>query len=86
MSTADDMERLAAKAALRARIKIVLNQVQCDERTRQSMVVMKKLLVHPIYVSSNKVAVFLSMNDEIETSGIVRDIFDSGKHCFIPRL
>ena len=85
MSTAD-MERLAAKAVLRTRIKIALKQLQCSERTRQSVVVTKKVMAHPKYVSSQSIAVFLSMNDEIDTSNIVRNIFESGKHCFIPRL
>ncbi|EFX89781.1 hypothetical protein DAPPUDRAFT_187016 [Daphnia pulex] len=79
------MERFAAKAALRTRIKIALKQLQCSERTRQSIEVTKKVLAHPKYASSRGIAVFLSMNDEIDTSNIVRDIFDSGKHCFIPR-
>jgi 5-formyltetrahydrofolate cyclo-ligase len=86
MSSADNMERFAAKAALRTRIKIALKQLQCSERTRQSKEVTKQVLAHPKYASSRGIAVFLSMNDEIDTSNIVRDIFDSGKHCFIPRL
>jgi len=86
MSTADDMERFATKAALRIRIKIALKQLQCSERTRQSVEVTKKVLAHPKYTSSRGIAVFLSMNDEVDTSNIVRDIFDSGKQCFIPRL
>jgi 5-formyltetrahydrofolate cyclo-ligase len=86
MSTVDDMERFAAKAALRTRIKIALKHVKCSERERQSMEVTKKVLAHPKYVSSRGIAVFLSMNDEIDTNDIVRSIFENGKHCFIPRL
>lgn len=87
MSTAaDEMEYFAAKAALRNSIKIALKQLKCQDRSTQSLEVTKKLLAHPKYLSSKGVAVFLSMKDEVDTEGIVRNIFDSGKHCYIPRL
>ncbi|KAI9557592.1 hypothetical protein GHT06_017420 [Daphnia sinensis] len=85
-TAADEMETFAAKAVLRNSIKIALKQLNSQDRNTQSLEVTKKLLAHPKYLTSKAVAVFLSMKDEIDTEGIVRNIFDSGKHCYIPRL
>lgn len=87
MSTAaNEMEILAAKAALRTSIKIALKQLKCQDRSIQSLEITKKVLAHPKYLSSQRVAVFLSMKDEVDTASIVQNVFTSGKHCFIPRL
>uniref|UniRef100_A0A673KKL2 5-formyltetrahydrofolate cyclo-ligase n=1 Tax=Sinocyclocheilus rhinocerous TaxID=307959 RepID=A0A673KKL2_9TELE len=64
----------AAKQALRREIK-----------GRVSRVVSQKLFRHPKYLSSQRVAVFLNMHDEVRTDDILQDIFKRGKACFIPR-
>ncbi|KAI3377196.1 hypothetical protein L3Q82_009109 [Scortum barcoo] len=43
------------------------------------------LFRHPRYVSCKRVAVFLSMDDEVRSEEIIKDVFRSGKSCFIPR-
>jgi len=45
-----------------------------------------KLFDHPIYQESQRVAVYLSMSEEVQTHGILQNIFNAGKHCFIPRF
>ncbi|KFZ64963.1 5-formyltetrahydrofolate cyclo-ligase, partial [Podiceps cristatus] len=40
---------------------------------------------HPKYQGSQRIAIFLSMPDEIQTEEIINDIFKQGKECFIPR-
>ncbi|PSN54621.1 5-formyltetrahydrofolate cyclo-ligase [Blattella germanica] len=45
----------------------------------------KKFLRSKEYQSSKRISVFLSMDDEIQTDKIVRDIFDTERTCFIPR-
>lgn len=52
---------------------------------RQSLVVSQKLFHHPKYTSSKRIAVFLSMNDEVYTEEIIKHAFKWGKSCFIPR-
>ncbi|XP_026532822.1 5-formyltetrahydrofolate cyclo-ligase-like isoform X1 [Notechis scutatus] len=42
------------------------------------------VMVHPCYLSSRRIAVFLSMPDEVQTNEIIKDIFQKGKECFIP--
>uniref|UniRef100_A0A1A8Q5Z9 5-formyltetrahydrofolate cyclo-ligase n=2 Tax=Nothobranchius TaxID=28779 RepID=A0A1A8Q5Z9_9TELE len=75
----------AAKRALRREIKQRVAALSRDERLRQSLVVSHKLFKHPKYVSSQRIAVFLSMDDELCTQEIIKDIFKCGKSCFIPK-
>uniref|UniRef100_A0A672GD16 5-formyltetrahydrofolate cyclo-ligase n=1 Tax=Salarias fasciatus TaxID=181472 RepID=A0A672GD16_SALFA len=49
------------------------------------LVVSFQLLKHPKYVSAQRIALFLSMNDEVCTQEIIKDVFKWGKSCFIPR-
>ncbi|XP_053128972.1 5-formyltetrahydrofolate cyclo-ligase isoform X2 [Hemicordylus capensis] len=40
---------------------------------------------HSRYQASQRIAVFLSMPDEVQTKEIIKDIFQRGKECFIPQ-
>ncbi|KAI7813797.1 putative 5-formyltetrahydrofolate cyclo-ligase-like [Triplophysa rosa] len=75
----------AAKQALRKDIKKRVATMSDQEKLRQSRVVSQKLFKHPKYLSSQRVAVFLSMQDEVRTEDVLQDIFKRGKVCFIPR-
>uniref|UniRef100_A0A1A7WNW9 5-formyltetrahydrofolate cyclo-ligase n=1 Tax=Iconisemion striatum TaxID=60296 RepID=A0A1A7WNW9_9TELE len=75
----------AAKQALRREIKQRVAALSMNERRRQSLVVSHKLFKHPKYVSSQQIAVFLSMDDEVCTQEIIKDIYKHGKSCFIPK-
>ncbi|XP_006888309.1 PREDICTED: 5-formyltetrahydrofolate cyclo-ligase [Elephantulus edwardii] len=74
-----------AKQSLRAELKQRLRAISAEERLRQSGVLTQKVIAHSQYQKSRRVAVFLSMQDEIETEEIIKDIFRQGKTCFIPR-
>ncbi|XP_051993150.1 5,10-methenyltetrahydrofolate synthetase (5-formyltetrahydrofolate cyclo-ligase) [Xyrauchen texanus] len=75
----------SAKQALRKEIKKLLAAMSDHEKLRQSQVVSRKLFQHPKYLSSQRIAVFLNMHDEVNTEDILQDIFKRGKVCFIPR-
>ncbi|KAF6736811.1 5-formyltetrahydrofolate cyclo-ligase [Oryzias melastigma] len=75
----------AAKHALRREMKRRVAALSPEEKRRQSRVLAQKLLAHPRYVSSERVAVFLSMDDEVCTRDIIVDLLGRGKSCFIPR-
>ncbi|XP_067454011.1 5,10-methenyltetrahydrofolate synthetase (5-formyltetrahydrofolate cyclo-ligase) isoform X1 [Thunnus thynnus] len=75
----------AAKQALRKEIKRRVSALSDQEKHRQSVVVSQKLFRHPKYVSCKRIAVFLSMDDEVHTEEIIKDVFKGGKSCFIPR-
>ncbi|KAM6942746.1 5-formyltetrahydrofolate cyclo-ligase [Xenentodon cancila] len=75
----------AAKQALRRELKRRLAALSAHEKRRQSLHVTQQLFKHPRYVSSQRIAIFLSMDDEVCTDEIIKDIFRRGKSCFIPR-
>ncbi|KAF5906180.1 5-formyltetrahydrofolate cyclo-ligase, partial [Clarias magur] len=75
----------AAKQALRKEIKKRVSALSDEEKLRQSRIVSQKLFRHPRYRSSHRIAVFLSMHDEVRTEAILQHMFSNGKVCFIPR-
>ncbi|XP_035859416.1 5,10-methenyltetrahydrofolate synthetase (5-formyltetrahydrofolate cyclo-ligase) [Sander lucioperca] len=75
----------AAKQALRKEIKRRVTALSDEEKQRQSLVLSRQLFRHPKYVSCKRIAVFLSMGDEVRTEEIIKDVFKCGKSCFIPR-
>lgn len=75
----------AAKKALRLEMKRRLAALSEAEKLRQSAAVSRKLIAHSKYQNCQRIAVFLSMTDEIQTEDIIKDVFQRGKECFIPR-
>ena len=75
----------AAKQLLRREIKNKVAQLSDTEKQRQSDVVTQLFLSRREYQSSKRIAIFLSMPDEIRTEGIMKHILESGRECFIPR-
>ncbi|XP_072475017.1 5-formyltetrahydrofolate cyclo-ligase [Notamacropus eugenii] len=74
-----------AKHNLRAELKQRLRALSAEERLRQSRLLTEKVIAHSKYQESQRISIFLSMQDEIETEVIIKDIFQRGKTCFIPR-
>ncbi|KAA8492945.1 5-formyltetrahydrofolate cyclo-ligase [Porphyridium purpureum] len=68
------------RKAVRARVK----QVSEEEIRRQSERVRLKLKELPEYRAATTVALFISMPHEIDTRGMIEDVFASGKRCFFP--
>ena len=85
----DDDSRMAAtraaKKLLRTNIKKHVAALSSEEKQRQSVVVTDLMLQRLEYQSSKRIAIFLSMSDEIDTMGIMKHIFANNKECFIPR-
>ncbi|XP_042660069.1 5-formyltetrahydrofolate cyclo-ligase isoform X2 [Tyto alba] len=75
----------AAKRELRGELRQRLRALGAAERQRQSRRLSRKVIGHPKYQESKRIAVFLSMPDEVQTEEIIKDIFEQGKECFIPR-
>uniref|UniRef100_A0A8C8SVY1 5-formyltetrahydrofolate cyclo-ligase n=1 Tax=Pelusios castaneus TaxID=367368 RepID=A0A8C8SVY1_9SAUR len=76
---------LAAKGALRAELKRRLRALSEAEKQRQSRLLSRKVIGHSKYQDSRRIAVFLSMRDEVQTEEIIKDMFQRGKECFIPK-
>lgn len=47
--------------------------------------VVLQVIEKDVYQHSRRVAVYLSMKDEVETADLLTHMFKSGKSCFIPR-
>ncbi|XP_048418478.1 5,10-methenyltetrahydrofolate synthetase (5-formyltetrahydrofolate cyclo-ligase) isoform X1 [Stegostoma tigrinum] len=75
----------AAKTALRLEMKRKVAALSDAEKRRQTEAVSRRLIAHPKYQNCQRIAVFLSMSDEIQTEDIIKDVFQCGKECFIPR-
>ncbi|XP_072324891.1 5-formyltetrahydrofolate cyclo-ligase [Scyliorhinus torazame] len=75
----------SAKKALRLEMKRRVAALSDAEKRRQTEVVSRRLIAHPKYQNCQRIAVFLSMADEIQTEYIIKDVFQRGKECFIPR-
>uniref|UniRef100_A0ACB8E6F7 Uncharacterized protein n=1 Tax=Sphaerodactylus townsendi TaxID=933632 RepID=A0ACB8E6F7_9SAUR len=75
----------AAKRALRAELKRRLRELSPAEKLRQSLLLGAQVVEHSKYRASHRIAVFLSMPDEVQTAEIIKDIFQQGKECFIPQ-
>ncbi|NP_001398264.1 5, 10-methenyltetrahydrofolate synthetase-like isoform 4 [Mus musculus] len=75
----------SAKRGLRAELKQRLRALSAEERLRQSLLLTQKVIAHNQYQNSKRISIFLSMQDEVETEVIIKDIFKQGKICFIPQ-
>ncbi|KAF4792941.1 5-formyltetrahydrofolate cyclo-ligase [Turdus rufiventris] len=75
----------AAKRQLRAELRQRLRALGAAEKQRQSRLLGRKVIDHPKYQESKRIAIFLNMPDEVQTEEIIKDIFKQGKECFIPR-
>ncbi|CAK9298657.1 unnamed protein product [Gordionus sp. m RMFG-2023] len=75
---------MSSKAVLRKQLKTKILELSKCEKMNQSEFVYNKVLYHPKYKKCTNVAIFLSMPDEIDTTPILKDIFNTNKKCFIP--
>ncbi|XP_077976082.1 5-formyltetrahydrofolate cyclo-ligase-like [Styela clava] len=75
----------AAKKQLRKEIKKRISSLTEEEKLLQSNNVTKQVLQHPKYVSSKRLSIFLSMNDEVKTDAILKQAFQQKKDVYIPK-
>lgn len=54
------------------------------DKKSQSEVLCKSLINSSAYINSQRISIFLSMNDEIQTFTILKNMFETGKSVFIP--
>lgn len=59
-----------------------LSQAQIEH---QSQAILTHLETLPVYANAKSVSIFLSMQGEISTTQIVKNLLDGGKHVFIPK-
>jgi 5-formyltetrahydrofolate cyclo-ligase len=76
---------IAIKTTVRRQLKKQITAMTDEKRQQESLEVIRKLLNHEWYEQSQKVSVYLSMENEVDTTPLVKDILESGRLCFIPR-
>ncbi|XP_031829035.1 methenyltetrahydrofolate synthetase [Nomia melanderi] len=72
------------KHVLRKKVKLIIAQLNSEERDRQSRKVFEKLCSLPQFQQSRKVSVFLSTEYEINTLPILKHLFKTKKEVFVP--
>ncbi|XP_053982052.1 5-formyltetrahydrofolate cyclo-ligase [Hylaeus volcanicus] len=75
----------AAKLLLRKKMKIVIEQLNFEEKHRQSKKVFEKLCALPQFQESRRISLYLSTKDEIDTIVILKHAFKTKKEVFVPR-
>ena len=43
-----------------------------------------QVIGHPVYIESSRIAIYLHMDDEIQTNQLLHHMFNNRKQCFIP--
>ncbi|KAL7293654.1 hypothetical protein TKK_0012733 [Trichogramma kaykai] len=75
----------SAKTRVRKEVREIISRMDSQERRRQSDAVFKKLISLPEYQSSQRISIFLSTPEEVDTVNILEDIFNKNKEVFVPR-
>ncbi|CAG5121646.1 unnamed protein product [Candidula unifasciata] len=73
-----------AKSVLRQQIKQTLKSLSQHDKDMQSAIIHHKVLASDVYKSSQRISIFLPINDEVNTLPILKSMLESGKQCFIP--
>ncbi|XP_045501570.1 5-formyltetrahydrofolate cyclo-ligase-like [Colias croceus] len=74
-----------AKVQLREEIAQRISQLSKEEKDRQSNIVYNKIINHPYYKAANRIAVFMSTDDEVNTAPIISHIQERGASAFVPQ-
>ncbi|XP_030031181.2 5-formyltetrahydrofolate cyclo-ligase [Manduca sexta] len=74
-----------AKALLRTEIASRIAALSSEEKQRQSKIVYEKLINHPWYKSANRISLYMSTDQEINTAPIIKHIQDRGAAAFVPQ-
>ncbi|XP_038211261.1 5-formyltetrahydrofolate cyclo-ligase [Zerene cesonia] len=74
-----------AKVQLREQIAKSIAQLSKEEKDRQSNIVYNKIINHPYYKSSNRIAIFMSTDEEVNTAPIIAHIQSRGASAFVPQ-
>lgn len=73
------------KSVLRKEMNNIISNINSEEKVRQSSKVLEKLTNLPQYQNSQRISLYLSTEDEIDTLPILKNIFETGKEAFVPR-
>ncbi|XP_039759482.1 5-formyltetrahydrofolate cyclo-ligase isoform X2 [Pararge aegeria] len=74
-----------AKLLLREKVATRIAQLSAEEKKRQSEIVYNKVINHPYYKSAQRIAIFMSTDQEVNTMPIISHIKARGAAAFVPQ-
>ncbi|CAG0887804.1 unnamed protein product [Cyprideis torosa] len=74
-----------SKAVLRKVTSAKLKAMTPAQVQTFSQAVVEQVLQHDKYLLANRIACFISMPDEVDTTAIIKDVFERSRELFIPR-
>lgn len=74
-----------AKMLVRKDISAKIAALTSDEKKRQSQIIYEKVINHPWYKSAKRIALYMSTDQEVDTSPIVSHILGRGASAFVPQ-
>ena len=74
-----------AKNLLRKELKRRLSSMSDELKKRESLTVTQTLLSMKEYQASERISLYMSMPNEVNTLDIMKNIFEAKKKCFIPQ-
>ncbi|XP_045452492.1 5-formyltetrahydrofolate cyclo-ligase isoform X2 [Melitaea cinxia] len=73
------------KMLIREQVAASIAALTAEEKKRQSDIVYNKITNHPYYKSANRIAIFMSTDQEINTMPIISHIKAKGGKAFVPQ-
>ncbi|XP_073954004.1 5-formyltetrahydrofolate cyclo-ligase-like [Choristoneura fumiferana] len=73
-----------AKMLLRNEVASRIASLSAEEKTRQSRVVYEKVINHPWYKSSKRIALYMSTDQEVDTARLLEHVKQKGA-AFVPQ-
>ena len=73
-----------SKSSLRTIAKSLRNDIK--EKKSKENIITKKILEHPKIKSSNDILVYISINNEVSTIELIKELFKLGKNIYAPRI
>jgi 5-formyltetrahydrofolate cyclo-ligase len=74
------------KKLLRSKIIGIMKSLGEEAKLLQSAQITKKLLAHDKFVRANSIALFASMDHEVNTTEIIKAAFEQKKSVYLPRV
>ena len=72
------------KPELRRYVRLLKQQFTAEELTEQSHLIINKVQAHPQLRVANTIFLYTSMPDEVNTHGLIQQLYDDGKRILLP--
>lgn len=73
-------------SALRRRVRALRRRLSPQQQRDHSLRVARRLRTLPAFRRAERVALYLSMDGEVDLAPLIRDLWDRGRRCYLPVL